>query len=116
MRKPEFCRISLKDLRRDAWDVEDAGDLDPAEYATRLNPIIIERANGVVGIVDGFHRASGLLGWAEAAQQDPAVIMVEVVDTTGYDEDTIAEAGDGFGGERHEAAIRKILRAAKRGR
>jgi len=114
MKRPKIRRITLRELRRDASEVDDAPDLDPAEYLT-MDPIIIEVTDESVNIVDGFHRAAGLIGWATAAEQKLDVITVPVVDATGYDEDTVAQAADGFGGERQSAAIRKILRAVKRG-
>jgi len=113
MRKPKLVEIKLSALKRDARNAEGAPDLDPAEYMRALDPIIIEGEGRSVDIVDGMHRAAGLLGWCEAAGQDPSKIAVLVVDVTGYDEATVGAAADGFGGEKQEKAIRKILRAVR---
>lgn len=120
--KPRFKKLTLDQLKAEASEAQDSPDLDPLTYKNDLDPIIYERvpdgraASGTrITIVDGYHRAAGLVGWAIGAGQKLENISIEALDVTGFDEDLVADAADGFGGERQEDALRQIMKAAKRG-
>jgi hypothetical protein len=105
---PRHGTIALSALKRSARDVDDAPDLNPVDLP---EPLIIDRTNGKVDIIDGLHRAAGMLGWAESESIDPTQIQVPVVDVTGYDEETVEKAADSFA-PGHAQAVQKIHRLA----
>lgn len=110
--RPSFREVSLAALKRDVWqDVDEASDLTPARYAL-MSPILYERVNSRVVVVDGRHRAAGLISWAEGEEHDLRQVMVEALDVTGCDEELVARAGDGFA-RGNEAAVRKLIALAR---
>lgn len=118
--KPRLKKLTLGQLKAEARGVEDAPDLDPLTYKTDLDPIIFERvrdgrtaSSERIAIVDGYHRAAGLIGWAVAADLKLDSIQIAAIDVTGYDEDVVAAAADGFGGESQEEALLEILTATQ---
>lgn len=107
---PKKKYVPLSDLKRSSRDVDDASDLDPDDLPEDL---IIEFVEGKTQIIDGMHRAAGMLGWCESEGIDPKTILIPVVDVTEYDDtDTVEKAADGFSRE-NQNAVRKIHRLAK---
>jgi len=106
---PRRGTVNLKDLKRIVWDVEDSPDLDPRDLP---RPLIIDRAEGPLDLIDGMHRAAGMLGWAQAEGIDPGGILVPVIDVTGCDEKLVTKAADAFA-SGHAAAVAKLHRLAR---
>lgn len=71
----------------------DGEPLSVEAYAASCDLIIVERIGAsTLEIVDGYHRASGLLAWAREQGHDLTQIMVQVVDATDFDSEIVALA------------------------
>lgn len=83
--------------------VEESPAMSSAEYAG-LPQIIVERIDGRLSIVDGFHRAAGLARWASDESMSLREIEIEVAECD--DADLLAAAGEPS--ERQQVAIDAI--------
>lgn len=109
-KRARLTQVPLSALRAEALNAEDSPDLDPEQYAQDLPPIIIEYSAGPLTIVDGYHRAAGMVNWAIGAGLKLNSVVVEVIDATRCDEDLVAAAAvpEGGYGMSQEDAIEEI--------
>ena len=102
----EHVTISLADIRSEAEDYEDqVSALSPGRYANNVDTILVEVSDkGRVDILDGFHRAAGLLRWANENDKDIGDIKIEVINVRNSDLAKRAEVP----GPQQQSAIDEI--------
>jgi hypothetical protein len=103
-------KVKLSALAKEARASAEGTALDPSDYASNCPDIIIVREDGKLQIVDGFHRVSGMVAWAEEEGKDLGKISIRAIFVTGTDESVISDAAEP--GPRQDAAIKMIETAA----
>lgn len=94
-----------------AVDIEEVAPLDPADRS--VDPIIVEMgASGeVLDIVDGFHRAAGMVRWCREHGKETATCDVLVVACDQDDDEDLVSTASQPGGDQDEA-IESLYRLA----
>lgn len=110
--RAQYVTLPLSAVAMDAQsNAPDAPDLHPYDYEHFTAPVIVVRESHGWEIVDGFHRLSGLAGWAEGERVDPSSVLIRAIDITGTDEELIGLAA--APGARQAKVIEAIAKIAR---
>lgn len=100
--------IRLSQIANEARNNVDVSECAALSIHESADPVIVEQSGASYYIIDGYHRAAGMLNWCDENAVDPhdAEITVVVCD----DKSLIASAAEP--GRAQEAAIAEIYRLA----